>query len=668
MTQTTTRLTCPLDCPDACSLIVTLANNRAIKIDGDSRHPVTQGFACSKTYRYPERAYLETRPKYPMKRVGAKGEGKWERVSWDEALDEIASRLKDVLEQHGAESVLRYNYAGTMGRMEGSHAHALFRALGAIELDETICATAGGAAWEATYGSPKFGTDPEDVKHAKFIFLWGINSLATNSHLTPFLTQARKNGAKIVHVDPYQNKTSLFSDEHVRVRPGTDAALALAMANVIISRGLHDKDFIARTVRGFEEFKASASEWNLERASAVTGVNADVIERLALEFVAATPSYVRLSYGMTRNECGANGLRAASILPILTGQWQHLGGGGAMSTSGGFMLNKTREGAAHLIKPGVRHVNMTQLATALEPSQKIHAMFVYNSNPAVIAPDSSRVIVGLKREDLFTVVLENAMTETADLADFVLPATTFLEHEDLYTAYGHYYLSYNKAACDPYFEARPNSWVFQQIAKRLGVTEPSVFWSAEELTRELLASDHEWLRGITFELLERDGFVRLNIPKPFLPYQNGSPVTSDSKFHLDPAPQQLEAQEVLTPEFPLRLLTPPAHHFLNTTYGELEKLIQLEGGEPHVKVHPVDALTYGVTDGAMVAISSQQGRVIRLAKVTNSASKGVVIVEGTWWGARASDRKGINTLTSERLTDMGAGSTFHNTPVKLELV
>jgi anaerobic selenocysteine-containing dehydrogenase len=668
MTQTTTRLTCPLDCPDACSLIVTLENNRAIKIEGDSSHPITQGFACSKTYRYPERAYLETRPKYPMKRVGAKGEGKWARVGWDEAFDEIASRLQGILEQYGAESVLRYNYAGTMGRLEGSHVHALFRALGAIELDETICASAGGAAWEATYGSPKFGTDPEDVKHAKFIFLWGINSLATNSHLTPFLTQARKNGAKIVHVDPYQNKTSLFSDEHLRVKPGTDAALALGMANVIISRGLHDQDFIAKTVRGFEEFKSRASEWNLERASAVTGVDGAVIERLALEFAAATPSYVRLSYGMTRNESGANGLRAASILPILTGQWQHFGGGGAMSTSGAFMLNKTREGAAHLIKPGVRHVNMTQLATALEPAQNIHAMFVYNSNPAVIAPDSSRVIVGLKRSDLFTVVLENAMTETADLADFVLPATTFLEHEDLYTAYGHYYLSYNKAACDPYFESRPNSWVFQQIARRLGVTEPSVFWSAEDLTRELLASDHEWLKGISFEQLERDGFVRLNIPKPFLPYQNGSPVTSDGKFHLDPAPQQIEAQEVLTPEFPLRLLTPPAHHFLNTTYGNLEKLIQLEGGEPHVKVHPEDAATYGVTDGDMVAISSRQGQVIRPAKVTNAASKGVVIVEGTWWGARGADRKGINTLTSELLTDMGAGSTFHNTPVKLEVV
>jgi anaerobic selenocysteine-containing dehydrogenase len=662
------RLTCPLDCPDACSLIVTLKDNRALKIEGDPSHPMTQGFACSKTYRYPERAYLESRPKYPLKRVGAKGEGRWARVSWDEALDEIAARLTSVLENHGAQSVLRYNYAGTMGRLEGSHVHAFFRTLGAIELDETICASAGGAAWEATYGSPKFGTDPEDVKHAKFIFLWGINSLATNSHLTPFLTKARKNGAKIVHVDPYQNKTSLFADEHLRVRPGTDAALALAMANVIIGKNLHDTAFIERTTRGFAEFKSRAAEWNLERASEVTGIEAAVIERLALEFAAATPGYVRVSYGMTRNESGANGLRAASILPILTGAWQHLGGGGAVSTSGAFMLNKTREGAAHLIRPGVRHVNMTQLASALTPDQKIHAMFVYNSNPVVIAPDSSRVIAGIKREDLFTVVLENAMTETADLADFVLPATTFLEHEDLYTAYGHYYLSYNKAATAPYFEARPNSWVFQELGKRLGLTEPSLYWNAEQLTRELLKSDHEFLKDITFERLEREGFIRLNIPKPFLPYANGSPMTGDGKFHLDPAPQHIQALETLTPEFPLRLLTPPAHHFLNTTYGELEKLIAAEGGEPHVKIHPEDATKYGLNDGNLVTISSKQGSVIRRAKVTEAASRGVVIVEGTWWGARAKDRLGINTLTSERLTDMGAGSTFHNTPVRLEVL
>jgi anaerobic selenocysteine-containing dehydrogenase len=661
-------LTCPLDCPDACRLLVTVQDGRAVKVEGDPNHPVTRGFACSKTYRYPERAYLDTRPKYPMKRVGAKGEGKWARVSWDDALDQIAQRMGGVLETHGPEAILRYNYAGTMGLHQGSHAHALFRALGAIELEETICATAGSAGWEATYGAARFATDPEDVPNAKLILLWGINSLATNSHLTPFLTEARRNGARIVHIDPYQSRTSLFADEHVRICPGTDVALAMGMANIIISRNLHDRAYIERTTRGFEDFAEAARAWNLERASSVTGIPGETIERLALEYASATPSFIRVGYGMTRNESGANGLRAAVTLPVITGQWQHAGGGAMISTSGAFRLERSRLGAQHLLKRDTRRVNMNQLATALEPSQGIHAMFVYNCNPAVVAPDSNRVIAGMKRDDLLMVVLENAMTETADLADFVLPATTFLEHDDLYTAYGHHYLSWNRSACEPYFESRPNTWVFAQLAQRLGITEETVFWTAEEMARTLLETDHPHLAGIAFEGLEHEGYVRLNLPKPYLPYANGSPMTQDGKIHLDPPPQHIEAREILSPEFPLRLLTPPAHHFLNTTYGELEKIIALEGGEPHAMIHPDDAQEYRVSDGVLIAISSRQGRVIRKARVTDAASIGTIIVEGTWWGTKAPDRLGINALTSERLTDMGGGSTFHNTPVRIEVV
>jgi anaerobic selenocysteine-containing dehydrogenase len=660
------RLTCPLDCPDTCSLHITIENGRATKLEGDASHPVTQGFACSKTYRYPERMYLETRPLFPMKRIGARGDGAWQRLTWDEALDEIATRLQTTLETHGASSVLRYNYAGTMGLMEGTHAHALFRALGAIELDETICATAGGAAWEATYGSPKFGTDPEDIEHARLILLWGINSLATNSHLTPFMTKARRNGARIIHIDPYQTKTSLYADEHIRIRPGTDAALALCIGNVVITRGFLDHDFVRNHARGFEEYARAASEWSVERTAEVTGIPSDVIETLALEYAQTTPSFIRTSYGLTRHEGGGNSLRALSLLPILTGQWQHVGGGALLSASGAFRLNRSRVGAAHLIERGVRHVNMNQLGTALEPDGGIHAMFVYNCNPAVVAPDSSRVIAGMKRDDLMLVVLENAMTESAALADYVLPATTFMEHPDLYTAYGHYYLNYNHRALEPLGESRPNSWVFQQLGQRLGITEPTLYWSVDDLAAELLSSDHEWLNGITLERLKTEGYVRLNLPRPFLPYANGSPVTSDGKFHLDPPPAYLEPVDALTPEYPLRLLTPPAHHFLNSTYGNIEKLNALEGGEPVVLVHPADAARFNVTDGSSVTISSAQGRVTRKARVTDAASPGVVIVEGTWWAGKARDGQGINVLTSQRLTDLGAGSTFHNTPVRLD--
>ena len=672
------RLTCPLDCPDTCSLLVTTQHGKAVRLRGDPTHPVTQGFACSKTYKYPDRMYLESRPLYPMKRIGAKGSGQWQRLTWTEALDEIAARLRETLETHGAESILRYNYAGTMGLMEGSHAHAFFRALGAIELEETICATAGMAAWDATYGSARFGTNPEDVPHAKLILLWGINSLATNSHLTPFLTQARRNGTRVIHIDPYETKTSLYADQHIRIKPGTDAALALCIANVIISKGLYDAEFVNAHARGFTEYAAAAAEWELPRTSSVTGIDEAVIEALALEYARATPSFIRTSYGLTRHEGGGNASRAVTILPILTGQWRHRGGGALLSTSGAFKLEKSRLGAAHLIKNETRRVNMNQLGASLEPlsSQRlklgstkisdIQAMFVYNCNPAVVAPDSSRVIAGMKREDLLLVVLENAMTESASLADYVLPATTFMEHPDIHTAYGHYYLSYNQAAITPLGESRPNTWIFQQLATRLGLTEETIYWTVDDLAQDLLSSKHEWLAGITLERLKTEGFVRLNVPATFLPYANGTPMTSDGKFHLDPPPRYLEPLDNVTPEYPLRLLTPPAHHFLNSTYGNVEKIKQLEGGEPVLLVHPSDAARYSVTDGAMIRISSAQGSLTRTARVTDKASAGAVIAEGTWWAGSAPDGLGINTLTSQRLTDLGGGSTFHNTPVRLE--
>jgi anaerobic selenocysteine-containing dehydrogenase len=508
----------------------------------------------------------------------------------------------------------------------------------------------------------RMGVKPQDVLHSRLILLWGINSLTTNSHLTPWLTQARRNGARIVHIDPYQSKTSLFADEHIRILPGTDAALALCIANILISKNLFDREFVERTARGFEDYARAAAEWTLERTASVTGIEESIIERLALEYGSTTPSLIRTSYGMTRHVGGGNAQRAIIMLPVLMGQWRHRGGGALLSTSGFFRLNRKHLGAQHLLKPETRRVNMVQLATALEPAQNIHALFVYNSNPVVIAPDSSRVIAGFKREDLFTVVLENAMTETAMLADYVLPATTFFEHDDLYTAYGHDFISYNRAPCEPYFESRSNTWVFAELAKRLGVTEESVYWNAEELTRALLSSGHEWLEGITFERLIKEGFVQLNSPE--LPYEHGSRFTADGKFHFDPAPEFIE--QPLSREYPLRLMTPPAHHFLNSTYGELEVLNEHEGGEPHAMIHPSDASTYGIRDGATVRLSSQQGSLIHRAKVTEATSPGVIVVEGTWWAKKGFDGQSVNALTSERLTDIGGGSTFHNTPIRIE--
>ncbi|WP_119360740.1 molybdopterin-dependent oxidoreductase, partial [Meiothermus luteus] len=534
------RATCPLDCPDACSLLLTIdeRENRLLEVRGDPAHPITQGFACVKTYRYPERQHHPQRPLYPMRRVGPKGEGRFERVSWEVALDEIAERLRQILAQHGPEAVLPYHYAGTMGLMQYEHPLAFFRALGASELETTICATAGRAAWEATYGH-RFGTDPEEIPHARMILLWGINSLHTNTHLTPFLKKARQNGARIVHIDPYENLTSRFADEHIKIRPGTDAALAYGMARAIVKAGLHDADYIARMTTGFEAFMEVALAWTPERVEAATGVPAATVERLGLEFARAKASFIRTSYGLTRHPGGGSALRAVILLPALTGAWQYPGGGALLSTSGAFALNRKYLGGNHLLAARTippRRVNMTQLGTALTAlNPPIRALFVFNSNPAVVAPRSDLVQRGLSREDLFTVVLEQALTETTRFADYLLPATTFLEHPDLYTAYGHYYLSWNEALMPPQGEARPNTWVFAELAKRLGLDEPTLYWDAETLARSLLDSPHPWLKGITLERLKAEGFVRLNIPRGHRPFTEGAG-TPSGKVQFDPPP------------------------------------------------------------------------------------------------------------------------------------
>lgn len=664
-------LTCPLDCPDACRLKVTVGSvdggpERMLKVTGDPNHPVTRGFACAKTVHYPARANHPSRPLYPLRRVGKKtdAEPRFERVTWDEALDDIAARLKELLAERGPHAVLRYNYAGTMGLMEGTHVHAFFRALGAAELDETICATAGTEAWSMGYGT-RYAVDPQDVQHAKLIVLWGINSLTSNSHLTPPMTAARKNGARIICVDPYRNRTAAYADEHLKIKPGTDTALALGGMHELFAHGWTDERYIAEATTGIEELREAAREWTPERTAQVTGLSAEEVREFARAIGTTRPTYIRVGYGMTRHEYGGTNLRAVTLIPALTGDWRQRGGGCALSASGAFKLNRTRLGAAHLIRPGTPHVNMNRLADALQPERGIGALFVYNTNPAVVAPDSSRVRAGLTRDDLLVVVLEQAMTETARLADYVLPATTFAEHADVYTSYGHHYLGYNHAEIPAPGECRPNSWVFGQLARRLGITEPSVYWTMDELLTELLNTDHPFLRGITPERLKAEGSVRLNLPAEFLPYAHGAE-TPSGKVQLSPAPQHREAQAALNAEYPIRLITPPAHHFLNSTYGLLDNLNRAEGVEPHVLIHPADAESYGLSDGGYALLQSEVGETRRRVKVTEAAQPGAAVVEGTWWGLSAPDGQSINVLTTQTLTDLGGGSTFHNTRVRVQ--
>ena len=668
-------LTCPLDCPDACRLKVTLDTREdprdgrrrelLVSVAGDPDHPVTRGFACVKTYRYPDRINHPDRPLTPLRRVNPKTDPEpvFVPAGWDEALDAIAGHWRGLIDEHGPTSLLRYNYAGTMGLREGDHVHTLFRALGARELDETICSSAGGAAWRLGYG-PTQAVPHEDVQRARAIVLWGINSLSTHSHLTPDLTAARRAGARIVCVDPYRNRTAAYADEHLRIVPGTDAVLALAVIRELFTRGWADEEYLREATVGAADLRDAAEPWTVAEAAAVTGLEPARIEELAALIGQTRPTYLRVGYGMTRHENGGTALRAVSLIPAVTGDWRYRGGGCTVSSSGAFALNKARVGGAHLVRPGTPVVNMNQIGDALHPDAGVRALTVYNSNPAVVAPDSGKVRAGLTRPDLFVVVLEQAMTETARLADWVLPSTTFVEHGDFYTSYGHHWLSCDPPTVEPPGLCRPNSWVFAELGRRLGVAEPSLYWTLDELVDEVLDTDHPFLAGITRQRLQAEGSVRLNIPDGWLPYADGAP-TPSGKVQLVPAPRFEPVTAGLDAGYPLRLVTPPAHHFLNSTYGNVARLAGKEGGEPVLLLDPVDAAAAGVVDGAPARIESEHGAITRRVRVGDDARPGVAVLEGTWWGLSAPDGTSVNELTAQTLTDLGGGSTFHNTRVRV---
>ena len=656
---------CPLDCPDACAVKITVEDGKMIHLGGSSSHPVTRGFACVKMAKYPLRQESTERLTVPLKRVGKKGEGRFQPISWEQALDTITRELSDRVSRFGEQSVLPYSYAGTMGLVQRDHPLAFFRALGAAELDWTICAATGGAGWEANYGPDKLSTDPEDVAHSKLIILWGINVLRSNTHLVPLLKAARNNGAKIVHIDPYRNETSRFADEHWQIRVGTDAAMALAIGGEILRLGLEDQAYLTEYANDLSDYRHATQQWPIERTAEFCGIDAQRIRDLASEIGKQPATYIKVGYGMTRNEGGGNAMRAVTLLPALTGAWKHLGGGAALSTSGAFMLNRRRFSGAHLIKPGRRHVNQNHFGRALADTTKpLSTLFVFNSNPAAVAPDSQSVRSGLANEDLFTVVIDHFQTDTADYADILLPATTFVEHADLYTSYGHYHLQWADAILPPRGECRSNSWIFTQLAARLGFDDPVFRMSTEELVEELLDSDHPYLQGISLERLKRERSVPLNLPSPFRPYAAGSHF-EDRKIRFSPAPQQVAFQEQPDADFPLRLISPPGAFVLNTSMGNIPELLRAAGGEPTVLVHPDDAAAAGIVDGARIEVSSRYGSIVRKAIVTTDTLCGVVTAVGQWWPKLAPDRRSLNDLTSQELTDLGGGSLFGNATVRL---
>ncbi len=656
---------CPLDCPDTCAVNIAIEDNKVVGLTG-ADHPITRGFACVKMAKYPEKQQSDDRLLYPQRRTGPKGSGQFERTTWDEALDAIAGRVAENIKQHGEQSLLPFNYAGTMGLVERDFPLAFFRALGASELDDTICAATGGAGWEANYGPNKLSVAPEDIGYAGLIVLWGVNVLRSNSHLVPILKAAKKRGTKIIHIDPYRNETSKFSDWHLQVAVGSDAALALCVGREIIATNKHDQAYIEAYGSGFDEYSRECEKWTVERTAEICEIPAAEIQKLASMIAGCPSTLIRVGYGMSRNEGGGNATRAITLLPALLGAWKHRGGGAALSTSGAFFLNTTRTTGQHLLKPGRRHVNQNHFGSSLLAKDPLlSTLFVFNSNPAAVAPNSSAVRAGLAREDLFTVVLEHFQTDTADYADYLLPATTFVEHPDIYAAYGHYYLQWAEPVVEPRGECRPNSWIFKQLAQRLGLEDEVFTMSTEQLAAEMLESEHPHVRDITLEQLQRERSVRINLGEPFRPYTNGSNFP-DKKIRFGPPPKQLVFEEQPTDEFPLRLISPPGAFIVNTSLGNLASLMKAAGGEPTVMVHPDDAERYEISHDERISITSAAGSILRKVIVSEDAKQGVVIALGQWWPKLAPDKKSLNDLTNERLTDLGGGATFGNITVRIE--
>jgi anaerobic selenocysteine-containing dehydrogenase len=694
---------CPHDCPDGCSWQVAIdpVSGRALDLWGHPDHPVTQGALCTKVDRYLERTYHPERLTTPLKRVGPKGSGQFEPITWDQAISEIAARLKEIIAKDGPEAVLPYSYAGTMGLLQyNAVSQRFFNVMGASELARTICSEAGFEGYRYTIGATE-GMEAEAYAKSKLILIWGSNTLTSNVHLWNFIQEARKAGGKVIVIDPARTRTARAADEWIPIHPGTDGALALAMMHVIIAEGLHDADYVERYTVGFEQLAERVREWTPERAAPITGIPAQRIRDLAREYATIRPAAIRVNYGMQRHAGGGMAVRNITCLPALIGAWRYEGGGIQLSTSGTFRHLDTRSLYRYDLRGNrkPRTINMNRLGDALsldpadiarahyhprpidpvptpeEAGPPVKALIVYNCNPAAVAPDQAAVRRGLLREDLLTVVLEHFQTDTADYADYLLPATTQLEHWDIDKPYGHLHLALNQPAIAPVGESLPNSEIFRRLARAMGYDDPCFYQSDEEILQELIeAQRHPRFEGITWEALCERGFMRINVPKPYLPFAEGNFPTPSGKCEFysermaahgyDPLPTYHPPawQQGAAPEASLICISPPAHSFLNSSFANVERFQRREG-EPLLLIHPDDAASRQVTEGMTVQLVNDLGSVTLTAHITTDIIPGTVLAPGIWWAKHSRDGRNVNQVTPQMESDMGASACFYDTRV-----
>ncbi len=685
-TRTVVRGACPHDCPDTCAMLVTVEDGRAIEVRGAPDHPPTGGALCTKVARYLERTYSDQRVLHPMKRVGRKGEGRFERIGWDEALDTIAAKFGEIAASpDGPQAIVPYSYAGTMGLLQGaSMDRRFFHRLGASLLDRTICASAGKAGWVATIGAA-MGTDVERFDESRLILIWGSNPVVSNLHFWSRAQEAKRRGAKLIAIDPYRSQTVEKCHQHIALIPGTDAALALGMMHVLIAEDLVDHDYVARHTVGYDALCGRAVEFPPERVAGICGIAPETIVDLARTYGTTRPAAIRVNYGLQRHAGGGNAVRAIACLPALVGSWRDPAGGALLSSSGTYPVDARALERPDLVRGTPRTINMSAIGDALLSADDppIRAIYVYNSNPVAIAPESAKVEAGFARDDLFCVVHEIFQTDTADYADILLPATTQLEQLDVHSSYGHLYALANNPSIAPIGEAKPNTEVFRLLAARMGFSEACFRDSDDELARQAFIATHPRAAGLDWETLKATGFQRLAVPVAYAPFAEGNFPTPSGKceFHSealareghDPLPtfvaprESVASNPALAKRYPLAFISPPARNFLNSSFANLPTFVA-EEKTPHLDVHPDDAQARTIATGARVRIFNDRGSFTATARVTDRTRPGVVVAPSIWWKKLTPDGTNANNVTGQALTDLGRAATFYDCLVEVERI
>ena len=674
---------CPLDCPDTCSWVVTVRNGEATALRGNRRHPYTRGALCVKMRGFLDYTRSADRLLHPQRRIGPKGEGRFARISWDEALDEIAARWKAVIARHGAQAIWPYCGSGSMGMLQGvaGCGRRLWNVLGTSQHAVTICTVAGGCGTGYTLGDGRVGMDPETLSSSRLILLWGTNTLSTNHHVWKRIEAARRNGAHLVAIDPLRTRTAEQADEHVAPVPGTDAALALGLLHVVVSLGKEDRDFIETHTTGWHAFRERILAFPPERVAGITGVPRERIVALGARLATTRPTGIRLGMGLQRHAGGGMAVRAITCIPGATGDWRHPGGGAVYDTRGFFRGNWDALWRDDLRPPGTRTLSMTRLAEGLlrVEDPPVRALLIYGANPVASAPHQDGVRRGLAREHLFTVVVDRFQTDTADYADILLPATMQTEHADLHHAYGHLYVAWNEPAVPAPGECLPNSEIFRRLARRLGLTEPCLYDSDEAMARQALDTDAAGRAGITLDRLKRDGWARLEVPRPFVPFADGFPSpTGRLEFFsarmaavgLDPLPTYTpphEAAEQDTPlarSYPLALISPAAHYFLNSTFANVPALTAQQG-PPAILLHPSDAQARGLRTGDEARVHNARGEFRAAVTISDRVRPGVAASPKGFWPKRVPGEANPNATVAERDSDMGGGAVFHDNRVEV---